>query len=77
LAKTWDFIQNETYHIDDVRWIAQDTETAVCIYIFHWRGLVNGRTAEGTGRGTSVLRKMDEAWKVVHEHLSGMPRENG
>ncbi|MBZ0278097.1 MAG: nuclear transport factor 2 family protein [Anaerolineae bacterium] len=76
LAKTWDFIQDETYRIADVRWIAQGETTAVCIYTFHWRGLVNGQVAEGNGRGTSVLRKTDGEWKVVHEHLSPQPRSN-
>ncbi len=77
LAKTWGFIQDETYRIADIRWIAEDETTAVCIYSFHWRGLVNGQVAEGKGRGTSVLRKINDEWKVAHEHLSGMPRENG
>lgn len=77
LTKTWDTIQNEEYRIEDVRWIAHDDNCAVCIYTFHWRGLIEGQSAQGKGRGTSVLKKINGEWKVAHEHLSAMPKQNG
>ena len=70
---TWAYIRNETYQIEDVKWLTQDAHSAVCIYTFRWQGQVNERLVQGSGRGTSVLRKVDESWRVVHEHLSPMP----
>ncbi len=73
LLKTWNTIQDEHYGIENVQWLAVGESIAVCIYTFRWRGKINGKEAEGVGRGTSVLKKIDNVWKVVHEHLSGMP----
>jgi ketosteroid isomerase-like protein len=71
--KTWDFIQNECYRIERVQWLISDEHVAVCTYIFHWQGIVEGQSAQGEGRGTSVLAKVDGKWKVLHEHLSSNP----
>jgi ketosteroid isomerase-like protein len=32
--------------------------------------MVEGQSAQGEGRGTSVLGKIKGEWKVLHEHLS-------
>jgi ketosteroid isomerase-like protein len=69
IEATWDPIRDERYEIEDVRWIA------VCLYTFHWEGLVDGILREGRGRGTSVLRQDAEGWQVIHEHPSPMPVE--
>lgn len=71
--RTWAAIQNEVYTIVDVEWIMQDDANAVCLYTFHWRGDIDGTAREGSGRGTSVLRKTDGRWFIVHEHLSRWP----
>ena len=71
--RTWDYIREEVYEVEDVHWLAQDAKTAVCIYTFRWRGRVNDQSVQGSGRGTSVLRKTGDRWQVVHEHLSPMP----
>ena len=72
-AKTWNHIQEEKYAIEDVHWLVNDERVAVCIYTFHWEGIVEGRVLAGSGRGTSVLEKREGRWLVVHEHLSHMP----
>jgi ketosteroid isomerase-like protein len=72
--RTWSFIQEETYWIDDVKWLGQDAQSAAYVYTFHWRGLVNGAVKEGSGRGTSVMRKGKEGWQIAHEHLSHLPK---
>ncbi|GHO83299.1 YybH family protein [Dictyobacter formicarum] len=71
--KTWDFIQNERYAIENVQWLAKDETVAVCIYQFRWQGMVEGRLKQGGGRGTSVFQKFSGDWKVTHEHLSSLP----
>ncbi len=71
--KTWDFVREERYAIEQVQWLVRTEESAVCIYTFHWQGLIGGKPEQGVGRGTSVLHKVDGQWKVIHEHLSPMP----
>ncbi len=68
--QTWSFIQQETYRIDNIEWIIRDSQSAACIYTFHWQGLVDGMVREGSGRGTSLLHKGSQGWQVMHEHLS-------
>ena len=72
--RTWAQVAEETYWLEDVEWIAGDDEGAACIYGFRWRGLIAGQPAAGGGRGTSVLRREADGWKIVHEHLSPLPR---
>jgi ketosteroid isomerase-like protein len=69
-TKTFNKIQDEVYTIKDVKWISLGSNSAVCIYKFYWRGTVDGKPKEGNGRGTNVLRKLNEKWMMAHEHLS-------
>jgi len=71
--KTWATIQNEVYAVEDVEWLAMDEASAACVYTFRWRGDIDGVAREGSGRGTSVLRKAGHEWRVIHEHLSARP----
>jgi ketosteroid isomerase-like protein len=71
--QTWDYIQSERYSIENVQWLVNDHSAAVCVYTFHWQGIVDGRQREGTGRGTSVLKRVGDRWQVIHEHLSPLP----
>jgi ketosteroid isomerase-like protein len=71
--KTWAFIQDEHYGLENLQWLVNDDLTAVCIYLFRWQGKIEGRLVQGMGRGTSVLEKSNSDWKVIHEHLSSLP----
>ena len=71
--RTWAFIRDERYTIDNVHWLDEDEHTATCIYTFHWQGMTLHGPAEGSGRGTNIFRKQDGHWQVIHEHLSGLP----
>jgi ketosteroid isomerase-like protein len=71
--RTWGIIQNERYRIESIQWIISDENAAVCTYMFHWQGIVEGQSAQGEGRGTSVLANVDGKWKVLHERLSPNP----
>lgn len=70
LAKNFAAIGYETYRIRDVRWLVRTGDVATCVYVFEWSGVIDGKPASGSGRGTSVLRRDGESWLVVHEHLS-------
>ncbi len=71
---TFNTIKDETYSINDVQWLAISDTVAVCVYNFHWVGVMDGERKEGSGRGTNSLVKRDGDWLMVHEHLS-KPRE--
>jgi ketosteroid isomerase-like protein len=70
IEHNFDTITNETYRIENLRWIARSDEVAVCVYRFSWSGLVGGQPVGGSGRGTNVLRNTSDGWAIVHEHLS-------
>lgn len=72
---TWAALNNDSYALRDIVWLARDEETAACTYRFHWTTEIDGRPVSGTGRGTSVLRRLEHGnWVVVHEHLSQDPQ---
>lgn len=75
--KTWRRIAEETYWLEELSWVSEGDHSDVCIYQFHWRGVVDGEPRAGSGRGTSVLRREADDWKIVHEHLSAEPVHAG
>jgi ketosteroid isomerase-like protein len=62
-------IQGEVYRISDVYWVLRSAEFAVYSFAFSWSGVIDGRSASGGGRGTSVLVRDGASWKLVAEHL--------
>ena len=70
LRKNFELIENETYRISDIVWVAHSADFAACVYRFDWSGIVRGAPASGAGRGTSILARRADSWVVVHEHLS-------
>ena len=70
IRRNFEAIKDETYRISDVVWVAQSADVAVCVYRFEWSGIIGGKPAAGSGRGTSALARRGDAWAIVHEHLS-------
>lgn len=70
IEKTFMKIQDEVYEISNIHWPLVSDKNAVCTYNFSWRGVVDGQIASGSGRGTNVLKKQNDSWQIVHEHLS-------
>lgn len=70
IRRNFEVIQDETYVLEDRTWLVTAEDVAACVYNYRWTGTVHGEPASGGGRGTTVLRRTDEGWKVVHEHLS-------
>jgi len=62
-------ITDETYQITNVHWLLDSDETAVYLFDFNWKGKINGQSASGGGRGTSVLVRDNGQWKLIAEHL--------
>jgi ketosteroid isomerase-like protein len=63
-------IENDTYEKSDITWLAQSEDVAACVFSFKWTGEIGGKFASGSGRGASVLRRIDGEWRTVHENLS-------
>jgi len=70
IRRNFESIREEIYRIDNLTWLVKGEDAAACVYDFAWTGMINGQPAGGGGRGTSVLKRSSEGWKVVHEHLS-------
>lgn len=46
IAKTFATIRDEIYQIDDLEWIAQSDDHAICRYRFAWTGTINSRSRD-------------------------------
>lgn len=64
---------SERYSLDQHEWIAEGDNAAACTYRFNWKTVRNGKPMSGSGRGTTVLKRVDDHWWIVHEHLSREP----
>lgn len=71
---TWKVMgPDERYWLDQDEWIAEGGNAATCIYRYNWSTTFDGKPASGSGRGTTVLKRVDDRWWIVHEHLSRYP----
>jgi ketosteroid isomerase-like protein len=50
-------------------------DAAVATFILRYKAVMRNRTFDVTSRVTSVLRKQDSGWKIVHEHYSRFPEQ--
>jgi len=73
--RNFSLIKSEEYTVSNVDWRLQGELTAVYLFDFHWKGIINGTLMEGAGRGTSVLVKEDGKWCLLTEHLGPKPKE--
>ena len=70
IQANFDTIKNDNYATRDHVWLAESDHSAACIYSFAWDGTMDGKTVSGRGRGTTLLRRQANGWRIVHEHLS-------
>lgn len=67
---TWQVMgSDEHYWLDQHQWVADADNAAACTYRFNWKT----PAASGSGRGTTVLKRVGDRWCIVHEHLSSWP----
>ncbi|MGZ2258098.1 YybH family protein [Roseobacter sp. A03A-229] len=62
-------IKGEEYRIENVHWLAETADAAAYNFEFHWTGVVEGRQASGSGRGTAVLVRRADRWLLAGEQL--------
>lgn len=67
-------IKNEDYRIENVHWLIETSDSAAYMFDFYWSGVIQGREASGSGRGTAILARKDDRWVLVAEQLGPFPR---
>ncbi len=67
--RNFEAIKNEDYQISNVHWLMESEDSAAYIFEFSWSGIIQGREASGSGRGTAVLILENGQWKLLAEHL--------
>lgn len=67
--RNFSLIQDESYSMTNIYWVMKGDNMAVYLFEFHWSGLIDGKAAQGTGRGTSVLVRASDTWQLLVEHL--------
>lgn len=72
--RNFESIKNESYAMKDLYWVHKTDALAVYTFTFHWSGLIHGKAASGSGRGTSCLVRNGGSWLLVTEHL-GPPEQ--
>lgn len=71
---TWQAMgPSEHYWLDQLEWIAEGDEVAACMYRFNWETVSDGNPISGSGRGTTVLKRVGDRWWIAHEHLGRWP----
>lgn len=67
-------IEGEEYRISNVHWIMRTPDVVVYLFEFQWAGRIDGRDADGAGKGTSVLLRNGADWQLLAEHLVAASR---
>jgi len=72
----WNLIKEEKYWATDVEYLLESPTTLVCTYRYNFSGYMDDKHISGGGRATNVFVRDSEyePWKLIHEHLSHMPK---
>jgi ketosteroid isomerase-like protein len=68
-------LSNYTYEFKDLK-VNVYRDAAVATLHLDYQGEIDDRHFEINSRVTSVLRRQDSTWKIVHEHFSRFPEES-
>ena len=68
-TRNFEMIQSEPYRMSNLHWIRKDETFAVYLFEYDWKGIINGKPANGAGRGTQVLIQENGQWQLLAEHL--------
>ena len=62
-------IKSEEFRIENIHWMLETPECAAYMFDFYWTGIIDGKKASGSGRGTAVLVRETDRWVLVGEQL--------
>ncbi|WP_179381706.1 YybH family protein [Jannaschia marina] len=65
-------IEGESYRMENIRWLAESSDTAAYMFDYYWAGYISGKDASGSGRGTAVLVRAKGKWVLIGEQLGPM-----
>ena len=68
--RNFSIIKDEDYSMSDIYWILKTNKIAVYNFTFKWKGLIDGKFAQGEGKGTSVLVVNNNKIQLLSEHLT-------
>lgn len=68
--RTWAYLPDEVYGLENVQWLSIGRHSAVFVYAYTYQGTHAGKPVQGRGRGTTLLVKEKGTWRIAHEHLS-------
>ena len=75
--KTWrgdPTVKKARFYLSDIVVLTTDQSSATATYTYNWEGSQGGREFKIHGRGTRVLLRERGKLRIVHEHLSRIPR---
>ena len=67
-------VKRARFYLSDVVVLTTDHATATATYTYNWEGSQAGQAFKIQGRGTRVVVRVDGQLRIVHEHLSRLPR---
>lgn len=67
--RNFSLIKNGEFFISKVHWVIQKADFAVYTFDFDWKGIVQGNTASGSGKGTTTIIRILDRWQLLAEHL--------
>ncbi|MBK7472937.1 MAG: nuclear transport factor 2 family protein [Betaproteobacteria bacterium] len=75
--KTWrgdPTVKRARFFLSDIVVLTTDQSSATATYTYNWEGSQGGREFKIQGRGTRVLVREGDKFRIIHEHLSRVPR---
>ena len=72
--KTFDLIKDDTFTTSNIHWALKEDTMAVFVFSYSWSGIIHGKAASGSGRGTSTIVLQNDAWVLISEHLGPNPQ---
>ena len=63
-------VDNDTYDVSDLVWVADSVDVAACVFQLAGQARSTGSRPRAVAADASVLRRVDGEWQVVHENLS-------
>jgi ketosteroid isomerase-like protein len=73
-SSAYKVLSNYTYELTDFE-ANIIGDVAVATFTIHYQGTMRNQQFNVTSRVTTVLRKQDSTWKIIHEHLSRFQEE--
>jgi hypothetical protein len=65
-------LSNYNYELKDVK-VNIFGDAAVATYYIQYQGVIRDRPFNVSSRVTTVLKRGDSGWRILHEHLSRLP----